>query len=264
MDDRSGKRSSIRRAFARDVREARRRLRLTQQQVADRVSVSRGYVAAIERAYGNPTLDVVERITDALELEASIVVRQPVVIEGHQQRDLVHGVCSGYVARRLHALGWQTARELEVIQGRSHGWIDLLAFHPATRTLLVVEIKTALLDLGLAERQLAWYGRAAGEVARRQGWYPRRIVSWLLVLSSEEVEVVLRHNSELLRQSFPSRAPDMLDWLALGQHQVVGRGLALIDPSSKRRDWLIRSRIDGRRSSSRYANYAAAARRLAC
>lgn len=259
----SSKRPAIRHALARGVRDGRVRLRLTQQQVADAVGVSRGYIAAIERLHANPTLGIVDRISDALGLEAILILRQPVVIGAAGQRDLVHGRCSSYVERRLQAAGWQTAREVELIQGRSHGWIDLLAFDALTATLLVIEIKSALVDLGLAERQLAWYDRSAGDAARRLGWHPRRIVSWLLVLSSDEVEAVLRHNSDVLRRAFPSRAPEMLAWLSSGRHEILSRGLALIDPSSKRRDWLIRSRLDGRRSRSRYLDHAAAARRLA-
>jgi hypothetical protein len=36
----------------------------------------------------------------------------------------------------------------------------------------------------------------------------------------------------------------------------VGRGLALVDPSSRRRDWLIRTSVDGRRSPASYRGYA--------
>lgn len=235
---------------------------MTQRQVADAVGLSRGYIAAIERLRANPSLDVVDRISGALGLEAELVLRPPMVIGAHGQRDLVHARCTGYVERRLRTAGWQTAREVEVIQGRSHGWIDLIAFHPVTETLLVIEIKTRLDDLGSVERQLGWYGRSAGDAARRLGWRPRRIVSWLLVLASEEVENVVRHNRDVLRRAFPFRAREMLEWLSDGGHPVVARGLAMLDPASKRQDWLIRSRVDGRRSPSRYADYAGAARRL--
>lgn len=254
---------SIRVTFARAARDTRLGLRLTQQQVADAVGVSRGYIAAIENQRGNPSLDVVDRMSRALGLEADLVLRQPIVVGAHGQRDLVHARCSGYLERRLRTAGWQTAREVEVIQGRSHGWIDVIAFHPRTETLLVIEIKTRLDDLGSVERQLAWYGRSAGNAALRLGWRPRRVVSWLLVLASDEVERVLRHNRDVLGRAFPLRARQMLEWLSGGDHSVVGRGLAMVDPASKRREWLIRSRVDGRRSPSRYADYAGAAQRLA-
>lgn len=254
-------RPSICATFSRQALDARLSLRLTQRAVADAVGVSRGYIAAIERRRANPSLDVVDRVSRALGLEADLVLRQPVVIGGGQ-RDLVHARCSGHVERRLRLAGWQTAHEVEIVQGHSHGWIDVIAWHPGTETLLVIEIKTRLDDLGAAERQLAWYGRSAGEVARHLGWRPRRIVSWLLVLASDEVEIVIRRNSDLLSSAFPLRARAMLRWLSEGGHPVVGRGLAMIDPSSKRREWLVRSKVDGRRSPCRYVDYAAAARRL--
>lgn len=238
-------------------------MRLTQRQVAQAVGVSRGYIAAIEALRANPTLEVVDRIGSALGLEAALILRQPIVITGDGQRDLVHARCSGHVERRLRIGGWLTAREVELIQGRSHGWIDVIAFDPLTQTLLVIEVKTRLDDIGAVERQLGWYARSAADAARRLGWHSRRVVSWLLVLASDEVETVLRANRDLLSRAFPVRAPAMLEWLSMGQPVDPRHGLAMIDPASKRRDWLIRSRVDGRRSTSRYSNYADAARRLA-
>ena len=251
-------------ALGRQSKQARLALRLTQQQVAAAVGVSRGYIATIERGRANPTLAIVDRLGHVLELDAELAFRQPAIsLAGpggpNGQRDLVHARCSGYVERRLRAAGWHVAREAEVVHGRAHGWIDLLAFHPRTEVLLVIEIKTRLDDLGLVERQLGWYGRSAADAARRLGWRPRRVVSWLLLLASEEVEWSIRNNREALRTSFPTRARDMLAWLQ-GDHPVTERGLALIDPTSRRREWLIRSRVDGRRSTSRFPNCAAAAR----
>jgi transcriptional regulator with XRE-family HTH domain len=254
--------SRMRRTFASISREARLELRLTQAEVADAVHVSRGYVAAIEAGTANPTLDVVERVGRFLGLDAELVLRRPTLIDPSRQRDLVHAGCVGYVDRRLGTSGWQTAREVEIVQARSHGWIDLLAFHPGTETVLVIEIKTRLLDLGLVERQLGWYARAAGDAARQRGWIPRRIASWLLVLASEEVDRVITTNRQLLEAAFPLRARGMLEWLSDGRHPLTRRGLAMIDPRSKRREWLIRSRVDGRRVPCRYVDYGAAARRL--
>jgi transcriptional regulator with XRE-family HTH domain len=262
MDHAGSQSASMRIAFARACRDARIRLRLSQQQVADAVGLSRGYIATIERGRGNPSLAVVDRMSSALGLEAQLTLRAPVVVGAYLQRDLVHARCSGYVERRLRSAGWQTAREVELVQGRSHGWIDMIAFYPGTETLLVIEIKTRLDDLGSVERQLGWYGRSAGDAARRLGWRPRRVVSWLLVLASEEVERVVGHNRDLLSRAFPMRARAMMEWVSNGGGSDVDRGLAMLDPASKRRDWLVRCRIDGRRSAVRYADYADAARRL--
>ena len=253
---------AIRVTFTRLCRETRIRLRLTQQQLADAVGISRAYVATIESGHANPSLEVVERIARALRLELDLVARSPVVIGGGHPRDLVHARCSAYADRRLRGLGRVTAREVEVIHGRSHGWIDLLAFDPRTSTLLVVEIKTRLDDLGAIERQLGWYERSAWDLAGPLGWRPRRVVGWLLVLASDEVESILRSNRDLMARSFPSRAHEMSSLLDTGT-LPRGRGVALIDPARKRRAWLIPSHVDGRRSRAPYLGHADAVGRLA-
>lgn len=254
---------TIRITFAHLCRDTRTRLRLTQQQLASTVGVSRGYIAKIERGRANPSVELLERIALVLQLEIELVARAPVIIGGDRQRDFVHARCSAHVDGRLRGEGWLTAREVEIVHGRSHGWIDLLAFDPKTGTLIVIEFKTRLDDLGAVERQLGWYERSAFEVATQLGWHPRRVVVWLLVLASEEVEGVLRANRELIARSFPIRAREMSGLLDGAGQPGRGRGIALIDPTSKRRNWLCPCRIDGRRSPSPFADYGDAARRLA-
>jgi transcriptional regulator with XRE-family HTH domain len=253
---------SIRLTFARLSRNTRLRLHLTQQQLADAVGVSRSHIAKVERGHGNPSLDVVDRIAAVLELDLELVARTPMVVGSAGQRDLVHARCLSHVEGRLRNAGWATAREVEIVHARSHGWIDLLAFDRTSATVAIVEIKTRLDDLGAIERQIGWYERSAYDVARRLGWQPRLAVSWLLILASHEVETTLRANRELMARAFPERARAMTERLSGGGPPIPHRGVALIDPRSKRRSWLIPSSIDGRRSAPPYATYADAARRL--
>lgn len=253
----------IRITFARLVRETRIALDITQEELAAAVGVTRGYVATIERDRANPSLAMADRFAAALGIQLDLAFRKPVVLRSHDQRDVVHASCSGYLGRRLRSLGWETASEVEIVHGRSHGWIDLLAFDPRTRTLLIVEIKTRIDDLGGIERQLTWYERVAYESAIRLGWSARHTSSWLVALASDEVDTVLRANAPVIDQGFPVRSVEMLA-MASGQlpWPMTARGLALCDPASRRRDWLIRTRLDGRRSELPYRDYADAARRL--
>lgn len=256
----------LRTTFARLCRDTRISLDLSQRELAVAVGVSHGYLAAIEGGRANPSLAMVQRIGDALGLRLEWASTPPIVIEPNRQRDLVHARCSAYVDRRFRAAGWVTRREVEVVHGRWHGWIDLLAFDPRTRTLVVVEVKTRLDDVGGVERQLAWYERHVLEVARSAGWRPSRTSSWLLLLASDEVESVLRANRVAMGVAFPDRARAMRAVVqhGLGDAPPVGeRGLAMIDPRSRRRDWLISTRSDGRRSSAPYRDYVEAARLLA-
>lgn len=253
----------LRSTFARLCFDTRTMLDITQQTLALAVGVSRAHIAAIEHGRENPSLDLVVRIAERLGIELDFVARPPLVIAPRHQHDMVHATCSGYLDRRLRRAGLEVRREVEVVHGRNHGWIDLLAFDPRTGTLLVIEVKTRIDDLGSIERQLGWYERAALDLARGFGWRPRHIAGWLVALASAEVDAAIRVNREALTAAFPMRADEMI--------RIVGgatppgassRGLALIDPSSRRRDWLVKSRSDGRRSATPYRDYADAARRM--
>ena len=249
-------------SFATLCRDARTLLDITQAELAAAVGVSRSLIAGIETGRVNATLDVVMRIGDALDLNLQIVGQRPVVIDPRPS-GVLHGRCSAYVGRRLARRGWSTRREVEIVHGRWHGWIDILAFHPATSTLVVIEIKTQVDDLGAIERQLSWYEREADKVARTMGWRPTTIATWLLLLQTEEVETAIRRERDLLRVGFPVRASQMLAVVEGAPPTSGQRGFALIDPSSRRAEWLISSRLDGRRSPAKYRDYADAARRMA-
>jgi transcriptional regulator with XRE-family HTH domain len=266
----------LRDAFATLCRDGRDRLDISQGQLARAADISVAYVSLIELGRANPTLAVVERISDALGLELGLVQRPPVMIRG-RQRDFVHARCSAYVQRRLVAAGIACEREVLIVDGRTCGWIDVVAFDWASGTLIVIELKTAIDDLGAVERQLAWYERNALAVARRFGWSVRRVRSWLLVLASDDVDATIRANRDVLRSAFPGRASTMRLELAAGPlrastaiagqprdpgGRAVHRGIALVDPCSRRREWLIPSRIDGRRRGAPYRDYADAAMRL--
>jgi hypothetical protein len=128
---------------------------------------------------------------------------------------------------------------------------------------VIIEIKTRLDDIGAVERQVGWYERNATGVARALGWQPARILSWLLLLASDEVELTVRLQRQVLRRSFPSRASALRQVIRDPRTAIDRRGLAMIDPRSRRHDWLIPTRSDGRRSAAPYRDYGEAARRLA-
>src|SRR5690349_24665440 len=112
---------TIRRTFAQVCLETRLGLDLTQQQVADRVGVSRSYIAKLERGRIDPDLSTVERVAEALGLDVQLIARPPIFPGGRHVRDSVHARCSAYVDRRVRTMGFETAREVEIIHGRSHG-----------------------------------------------------------------------------------------------------------------------------------------------
>lgn len=220
--------SHLRVTFARLCFETRTMLDISQQALADSVGVSRAYISTIESGRANPSLDLVGRVADRLGIEIDLLARPPLVL-AIPQHDLVHARCSGYLDRRLRRASLEVRREVEIVHGRSHGWIDLLAFDRRTGTMLIIEVKTRLDDLGAIERQLGWYERSAMGLAREMGWRPKRVAGWLIALASDEVESFLRANADALRAAFPVRA-DRMSAIIGGQvvPDASSRGLALI------------------------------------
>ena len=129
--------------------------------------------------------------------------------------------------------------------------------------LLVIEVKTEIHDFGRIQRTLAWYERRAWSVARDRGWVVRRSHGALLLLATDAVDARLRENCHLADEAFPGRVVDLV---ALTNDPAdaapVARSLGMIDPLSRRHDWLRPTRLDGRRARAPYEDYASVVRRL--
>ena len=247
--------------FATICRGRRAELDLTQAGLSHALGISRSHYATIEAGRANPSIALVERIAEILGLRLDLNAAPIVVVSGSKVRDAVHARCSAYVKRRLESAGWTVLRELEVFDGHLRGWIDLVAFDPRTRTLLVIEIKTSVDDIGRLERQVGWYTGAVA-TAIPSSWQPVRVASWVLGLATNEVDQAIARHREVMEQAFPVRALRMRDVVAGTQPMADERGLALVDPRSRRRHWLIAARTDGRRTPLPYQDRAGAARVL--
>jgi len=179
-----------------------------------------------------------------------------------EQRDAVHARCCAYVVRQLRRRGWETRVEVEIGEGRFRGWIDILAFRPCDRALLIVEVKTRFDDAGRILRTLGWYTRSSRDAAEALGWKPRRIVPTLLLLATIETDARLTGQRDLVLERLPGGSRELGRWLDDPASSPGGPSRAFIDPASRRRGWLQRDRIDGRRTPLPYLDFRDAARRL--
>jgi transcriptional regulator with XRE-family HTH domain len=248
-------------SFGAICRGRRIELDLTQAAVSQSLGISRSHYAAIEAARANPSIALVDRIGETLGLRLGLVASLLVVVTDPVVRDAVHARCSAYVMRRLQADGWLVLREVEIIDARLRGWIDLLAFDPRSRTLLIIEIKTSIDDIGRLERQVGWYSRAIASAVPAD-WQPVRVATWVLALSTADVDEAIARHRAIIDAGFPGRAASMREVLSESVAGLADRGLALIDPRSRRRDWLLSLRVDGRRAPAPYQDRAGAARIL--
>ena len=200
--------------------------------------------------------DAVSRALDAMGARLIVTVDAPLLIAPSRQKDPAHARMSGYVVAHLRRAGWHTMTEVEVGGDRSRGWIDVLAFEPERRALLVIELKTEIHDLGQIERTLGWYEREAWSAARRSGWRPSNARGWLLLLATEANDTRIAENRISIDTGFPLRSRHLVAILE-GSTSIPaeGRGVATIDPRSRRRAWCRPLRIDGRWTRAPYEDY---------
>lgn len=243
--------------FGVQIRSIRVAVGIGQRAVGARINRSQGYVSLVERGRV-AGLSIAEADVIARSLGATLVlgVEAPVLLGGARQRDAAHARCVAYVARRLAAAGWIVRREVAIGTRERPGWIDILAFNPEARVLLVIEVKTDLVDIGGLERQLDWYEREARNRSRDLGWEPSRIMATALVLATAANDERIRANSISLRQVFPLRWRDLMSVIRGAQPNGSGWGLAMIDPRSRVREWCRPTVLDGRRSASPYRHIA--------
>jgi hypothetical protein len=149
--------------------------------------------------------------------------------------------------------------EVAVGDERWRGFVDVLAFHPDARVLLVVEVKIVLDDIGAVDRQLGSYERFAWAAAHSAGWRPRATTAALLLLATDDNDRRLSEHRTYLDRRFRIRSSDLLAFIA-DPHEPPDRGeraMAMIDPRTRRTRWLLPTWLDGRRNAARYADRAA-------
>jgi transcriptional regulator with XRE-family HTH domain len=230
----------------------------TQKELGSRAGMSQSEVCRVERGLlVDVPFDTAERLLAAMGARLMISVDAPFLGDRQRQREPAHARCSAHVTSRLRQAGWEVATEVEVGGDRSRGWIDVLAYHPATGWLLVIEIKTEIHDLGAIERSLGWYERDAIVAARRLGWRPKGSIGCLLLLATAANDARASANRESFELGFPTRARELAEIVdgTAGPFRL-GRAVAMIDPLSRRAGWLRALRLDGRREPAPYVDYA--------
>jgi transcriptional regulator with XRE-family HTH domain len=198
--------------------------------VAARARVSDSLISAVERGHlSTLSVESLRKIALSLDMRVDVIARWR---GGDLERVLNsrHAALAGGVTTWLRSLGWEVAPEVSFAVRGERGFIDLMAWHAATRTLLVIEIKTEIVDvhelLGVMDRKT----RLAPEIARERGWTPAAVATWLVVEEGSTNRHRVDRFAALLRTSFPADARSMTRWLRAPSGTI--RGLSFFSDSS--------------------------------
>ena len=204
-------------------RAVRVRKRWRQEDVARAAGVSKSLVSAIERGHiAKITIDSLRTIAAVLDVRVDVLARW----RGGELDRLLnarHSALAESVTRALSVIpGWTVAPEVSFAFYGERGWIDLLAWHAPTRTLVVIEIKTAIVDLqdllGVLDRKT----RLAARIARERGWFPEVVATWLVVAEGTTNRRHVADHSAIIRSALPAGTREMRRWLQKPSGRIAG------------------------------------------
>ena len=164
------------------VRTLRVRRRWRQVDLAAAAGVPRGAVSLIERGHADAlVLATTRRVCAALDIRLDTVPRWR---GGDLDRVLNarHAAMAEATAAAFERLpGWRLRPEVSFSIYGERGVIDFVAWHSVRRALLLIELKTELVDIGDLMATADRRRRLAPRIARDLGWDPLVVGVWVLL-----------------------------------------------------------------------------------
>lgn len=205
-------------------RAVRIRRRWRQVDVAARARVPRSLVSDVERGHFDSTsLARLRAIAAALDIRIDLVARW----RGGELARLLnarHSALHESVAGYFGSLrDWQFAPEVSFSIYGERGVIDVLAYHAPSGSLLVIELKTDIVDVNELVGSVDRKARLAKRVATDLAWQARNVSRWVIVTRERTNQRRIEAHRSMLRAAFPADGRTMRSWLA----HPVGRISAL-------------------------------------
>jgi len=232
-------------AFGRGFRALRLKKRLTQEDLAQQATVSRGVIARIEQ--GNAARLTIETLEKASRpLGARVVCRLSWNGEALDRLlDADHARIVEQVVHRLLAGGWLVATEVSFNIFGERGSVDILAFHTTTRALLVVEVKSVVPDVQATLVTLDRKERLAFDIARDRGWHAVTVGRLLVIRDDRTARRRIEQHGATFGNAFPDRIAAVRRWLKTPDPRQPLRGLWFLTSDTQA---VARQRVRARRS----------------
>jgi len=197
------------------VRTVRIRRGWTQDDLAAATHISRAQIGRIEHGHIDATqLGKLRHVCAALEIRVDLVPRWRGA-DLDRMLSSRHALLAESVveALRRDSPDWQIFPEVSFSIWGERGVIDLIAWHPGRRALLVIELKTELVDVGEMLGTMDRKQRLAAQVARERGWDVDTVSGWIILAAGRTNERRLAAFRSTLRAAYPADARQMRAWL---------------------------------------------------
>ena len=199
--------------LGRQVRALRRRRGWRQVDLARAAKLSRGRISRVELGRADElTLASLDAIAKALTARLNVALSwQGEAVD--RLLDADHAALVEVVASTLRQLDWLVAVEVSFNIRGEWGSVDVLAFHPATGFVLVVEVKTVVPDLQAMIFTLDRKTRLGLEIAAERGWQGRGVGRVLVIADSRTARRRVEQHATTFDAAFPARTAAVKRWL---------------------------------------------------
>ena len=203
------------RRVGRLIRKARIRKGWRQRDLEEVAGVDQTTISLIERGqYVRLTLRTIRDVALALGIPLELWPRLPAA-EVSRLLDEGHAANVEHMMRILADRGWQTIAEYTFSHYGERGSVDILAWHPASRTLLITEVKTVVIDLQEVLSTLDRKVRIVPQlVSSERAWRPAAIGKLLVVEDSTVARRVVRSHAATFDAALPDRSRRARAWVA--------------------------------------------------
>ena len=214
------------------IRALRRRRGWRQADLAAASGVSQELISLIERGHGDRVaFRTIIEVAKALDARVGVQLRWRA---GDLDRllDAGHALMTAAMVERLLGDGWEARVEITYSTPRAAGSIDILAWHPGTRSLLVIEIKTEVSSSEATLRKLDEKGRlAAALAAERLGWQAASVSRLLVIEDGPTNRRRMRSAIALFDAALPTGGREASAWLRRPSGAISGR--LFLSPSNR-------------------------------
>lgn len=196
-------------------RAARIKLCWRQLDVAQRAGVSRALVSLVERGhFSTLSIEAIRRIGSVLDIRVDLLGRWRGG-EGDKLINRRHSALHDAVATMFLSMpGWVIFPEISFAFYGERGVVDIIAWHGSSRSYIVIELKTELVDVQELLGSLDRKQRLMVPIARERGMPPPATVSrWVILVDSRTNRRHLSQHAAMLRAALPADGRNMRRWL---------------------------------------------------
>jgi transcriptional regulator with XRE-family HTH domain len=223
-----------------------------QSDVAAAAGASRPFVSKLERGLiRHSDLDLVERVCQALGADLDVRIRW----RGEALDRLLDEAHAALVERtvlELKAAGWEVALEVTFNEFGDRGSVDVVGWHPETRSVLIIEVKSLIVDAQGTLLPLDRKTRLGAKIGRSRGWEAASVSKLLVVAEGSANRRRIAGLASTFDAALPLRGRAVRRWLRAPSRVIAGLLFLPDSPrGSVRRATAGRKRVNRPRSAQK-------------